>query len=392
MKMPSLAGSVLVCMLLFAPNAIARTIYVGPAEHVKTIAEAAALAKDDDIVEIAPGQYDGDVAVWTQRRLTIRGVGQRPVLNAAGRHAEGKAIWVIRDGDFKISNIEFRGARVSDHNGAGIRFEKGKLSVVRCAFLDNQMGILTGNSEDSELKIEGSIFAQAPRQEIGLPHLLYVGRIASLRVLGSRFHGGQRGHLLKSRARISDIRYSLLVDGPGGAASYEADFPNGGDVTLVGNVLAQSSTAENRTVVAYGAEGHVWPTDRLRMVHNTLYSEGPRLAWFLHVFNEQFDAAPQVMTRNNLLVGIGPFTTNVEGQHQGNYFAPAMVLGDPATLDFTLARNSWLRGIEGSIEPGPEDLLPRFEQAVPGVVSAIQNHTIRVPGAIQAFTVKKHPD
>jgi len=84
-----------------------------------------------------------------------------------------------------------------------------------------------------------------------LPHLLYAGRIARLSVEGSRFHDGYFGHFLKSRARASDIRYNWLVDGEGGSASYEADFPNGGNVTLVGNVLGQSKTTENLTMLAY---------------------------------------------------------------------------------------------------------------------------------------------
>ena len=38
-------------------------------EPIKTVAEAARLAKDDDLVLIAPGNYVGDVAVWTQSPL-----------------------------------------------------------------------------------------------------------------------------------------------------------------------------------------------------------------------------------------------------------------------------------------------------------------------------------
>ena len=215
------AGRALIALVVLgACVASAATIRVGPAERVHTIAQAAALAQDDDVVEIAPGDYLGDVTVWTQKRLTIRGVGQRPVLRAAGKIAEGKAIWVIRNGDFSISNIEFRDARVDDGNGAGIRFERGELSIVRCGFFNNQVGLMTSNFADAELSIADSIFAEAPRQKSPLPHLVYVGQISVLRVTGSRFHSGYFGHLLKSRARLSDLRYNLLVDGAAGRASY----------------------------------------------------------------------------------------------------------------------------------------------------------------------------
>ena len=83
---------------------------------------------------------------------------------ADGISAEGKAIWVIRNGDFLIDNIEFRGARVAEGNGAGIRFEGGKLQIRNCVFLDNQNGILTSNNGSAELIIEASLFADAPNQ------------------------------------------------------------------------------------------------------------------------------------------------------------------------------------------------------------------------------------
>lgn len=372
-----------------AITAAARVIQVGPSEQIKTIAEAAKLAQDDDVVEIAPGEYLGDVAIWLQKRLIIRGVGQRPVLNAAGKNAEGKATWVIRNGEFKISNIEFRGARAADGNGAGIRFEKGKLNVAHCAFFDNQNGLLTANFEDAELTIQNSIFAQAPKQQKPLAHLLYVGRIKTLRVVNSRFHGGYFGHLLKSRARVSDIRYNLLVDGVGGSASYEAEFPNGGDVTLVGNVMGQSSHTENPTLLAYGAEGNTWPENKLKIVHNTFYSEGFQPAWFLHVFAEKFATAPEIVTRNNLLAGVGVFSTNVAGQHHGNFAALPTVFGDPDVMDFTLTANSWLRGWVEPLTPDPEGLQPKFEHLMPGRVSAIQAPAKWAPGAIQASTFEK---
>ena len=84
-----------------------------------------ASAKDGDTIDILPGEYHADVAVWLQKRLTIRGVGETPVLKADGRSAEGKAIWVLRNGEFVIENIAFEGARVDDRNGAGVRFERG---------------------------------------------------------------------------------------------------------------------------------------------------------------------------------------------------------------------------------------------------------------------------
>jgi len=161
-------------LLLWPAFLLAATIRVGPGEAVERVADAARIAQDGDVVVIAAGEYRGDVAAWSQKRLTIRGEGERPVLLADGPSAEGKAIWVIRDDDFLIENIEFRGTRVRSGNGAGVRFERGRLEIRNCRFIDNQNGLLTANVEHAELVIRNSVFAAAPRASESLPHLLYV--------------------------------------------------------------------------------------------------------------------------------------------------------------------------------------------------------------------------
>ncbi len=106
-----------------------RTIQVGPGSDIRTLAEAARLARDGDTVEVMSADYRADVAVWTQRDLVIRGVGARPRLIADGASAESKAIFVVRGDGVRIENLAFLGARVRDRNGAGIRLEKGSLTL-----------------------------------------------------------------------------------------------------------------------------------------------------------------------------------------------------------------------------------------------------------------------
>jgi hypothetical protein len=110
-----------------------------------------------------------------------------------------------------------------------------------------------------------------------------VGHIAKLSVTGSRFSGGRDGHLLKSRAQVSEIRNSRFVDGPGGQAAYELEFPNGGRVTVVGNVIGQSAGTSNPTVVSFGAEGYDERPLALVFTDNTVINEAPRPAVFLRV-------------------------------------------------------------------------------------------------------------
>lgn len=287
--------------------AVAATLRVGPGETYARVADAARAARDGDTVEIAAGEYRRDVAVWTQKRLTIRGLGSGAVLIADGADAEGKAIWVIRNGDFAVENVEFRGARVPDLNGAGIRFEGGRLRVRNSRFFDNEMGILTGNDETSQIVVEGSEFAAPARQRCGgdsIPHLLYVGRIARAEIVGSHFHDGWCGHLLKSRAAETVVRDNRLDDGDKGEASYELEFPNGGVARVVGNTIAQSPLTQNPILIRYGAEGAHWRRNSLLLERNTLIDRRPRGGVFLAL---SILAPKDVVARDNKLVGNGSF-------------------------------------------------------------------------------------
>jgi len=360
-----------------------RTIVVGEREAVRSISEAARLARDGDTIEIRAGEYRRQAVVWTQDRLTIRGVGRRPVLIADGDSAEGKALWVVRSAQMTIDNLEFRGARVAAGNGAGIRFESGHLKVVRCAFFDNEMGILTSNAADAVLEVENSEFGAAPRHAGALHHLLYAGTIARLRVSGSRFQQGYLGHLIKSRARESSILYNLLVDGVGGSASYELEFPNGGIAWVIGNIIGQSATTDNPVVVSYGAEGERWPDNALYLAHNTLVDDTPG-GRFLQVWSERLPAATEVWAINNLLVGRGIFVPQGPGRHDGNHVVATGTLAVADDLPFALPQASPLRGRAQT--PGfvrGQSLTPTAEFRLPAKTLPLLPGKPLSPGALQ---------
>ena len=313
------AAAALAGLCLATSAAGAATLSLKPGQNLRALLTQAA---DGDVVEIPAGEYRGEVGVIGQQRLTLRGVGGRPVLNAAGNSAERKAILVVRGGDVRIENLEFRGARVDDQNGAGIRFESGRLLVLRCAFVDNENGVLTANAPDAELRVEDSDFSHAP-SNTPLPHLLYAGAIGRLTVIGSRFSGGREGHLLKSRARFSEIRNNRLVDGLGGRAAYELEFPNGGQVSVVGNVIGQSAGTSNPTIVSFGAEGYGDRAQSLTFSDNTVINEAPRPATFLYL-----RPAAQPFERrllNNRFFGLGEMGA-ADAAH-GNTLAPLSALG-----------------------------------------------------------------
>jgi hypothetical protein len=281
-----------------ASESAPRTLQVGPSRPFRRIADAAKAAHDGDTIEVDAGEYLGDVAVWTQRRITIRGVGGRPSLVAAGMAAEAKAIWVVRTDDMVVENFEFRDTKVFDRNGAGIRHERGKLVVRNCAFRKNEIGLLTSNDDSAELMIENTEFEH---NGDGHTHNLYVGSIARLTVTGSWFHRGMVGHLLKSRARENRIEYNRLTDEFDGNSSYELEFPNGGLAFVIGNLIQQSNATENPIVIAYGREGYKAPVNELYLSHNTVMNDRASGGVFVHV---EPGAAVATLS-NNIFIGPG---------------------------------------------------------------------------------------
>ncbi len=368
------------------PAPHAAVIRVGPARDVKTVAEAARQARNGDTVEVDAGEYRRDVAVWTQDDLTIRAVGGRVRLVAAGGSAEAKAIWVVRGGRISVEGFDFEGTRVPSRNGAGIRFESGQLTVRNCRFFGNEMGLLTGNDETAELLVEHSEFADNKRLD-GHNHQLYAGTIARLTVRGSYFHQGHLGHLLKSRAAVSDIRYSRFSDETGGTTSYELEFPNGGQVVLLGNIVQQSSTSENGVIVSFGAEGYAGGRHAIVLAHNTLVDNRPSEGVFLRVMQGEgkFGAAVAIKAVNNLLVGNpGTLDGAGQGEYRNNFNVDWDSFVRASREDYRLLPASHAYG--KAVDPGEFDgiaLQPTHEYRHPRSLTAL-SAPVRHPGALQA--------
>lgn len=323
------------------PPANGRTLRVRPNDPLLSLAATARAARDGDTIEVEPGNYAGDVAAWPQNDLTIRGIGSRPVLIADGKSAEGKAIFVLKGQRVRIENLEFRGARVRDRNGAGIRLENGPLSVSACAFVDNENGILTGNDPKIALSIDTSAFLDNGDGQ-GYAHNIYVGSVASLTVEGCWFGRARVGHLLKSRAESNVIRYCRLT-GEDSTSSYEVDLPSGGRATLVGNVIQQGAASENQTIVSYGAEGYHWSENSLTLAFNTLVNDRTKGG----VFVRAAKGAARVVMLNNLLGGAGSMMIEAPLDSRGNREAGRRDFADPGAFDYRLRSASPLVGQAG---------------------------------------------
>jgi len=327
--------------VVLAPQTSGRVLRVEPGDPLLSLAATARAARDGDTIEVAAGDYRGDVAAWPQSDLLIRGAGGRPRLIADGRSAEDKAIFVIKGQRVRVEGLEFRGVRVRDRNGAGIRQESGPLTVHDCVFADNENGILSGNIPTMELAISNSIFLDNGN-DAGSAHNLYAGAMERLHVEGCWFGRSRVGHLLKSRARVNVVRYSRLA-GENGTGSYELEFAEGGEAIVLGNLIQQGPASENQTVVSYGVEGYRWPNNTLTMAFNTIVNDRIKGGTFVRVSK----GAAHVTLAHNLLVGRGSLAIDAPLTSIDNVEAMRRDFANADDLDYRLRAASKLVGRAG---------------------------------------------
>lgn len=369
------------CTTAVGAGTVRRTIRVGPDDGPQGLSKAARIASDGDIVEVAPGDYRRDTAIWTQRDLVIRGVGVQPRLIADGASAEGKAIFVVRGDRIRIENLAFIGAKVRDRNGAGIRLEKGRLELSGCHFEENENGLLAGNDERAELSIDRCSFIANGAGD-GKSHNLYVGAIGKLDVSSSYFARARVGHLFKSRARENRLVYCRLT-GEDGTSSYELEFPNGGVVEVLGCLIQQGPKSENATIISYGAEGYRWSRNELQMAFNTIVNDRSEGGTFVHVAPGKVKGG----LVDNLLVGNGALDVKTDTVLIRNSVGIHSDFADALGMEFHLRKSSRLVGAAGTVgQLPPGRSYPEREYAHPAnsrELPAFAALTPLSPGAFQ---------
>ncbi len=264
-------------MFFMAPvSAMAKIWLVGPDFQLKSPSAAIRRAMDGDTIKIMAGLYENDYAVISQNNITLIGMNGFAQMKSSGPVRGGKAIWTINGENVKIQNIEFSGARVPDKNGAGIRLQKGSLTVDNCYFHGNEMGLMTSNNPAVNLYIYNSEFSNNTQDYAvtgKLSHNIYVGNIALFVMENSISRGAQYGHAVKSRAQNNVIKNNRIFDERAISASYLIDLPNGGKAYIENNYLFKNKGAQNNAFISYGAEGMKHNENSLTIQLNTAINE-----------------------------------------------------------------------------------------------------------------------
>jgi hypothetical protein len=304
--------------------ASAATLSVGPGKTYAKPCAAIAAAKDGDVIEITGNTtYSGDVCYITRNNLTIRGVNGRPKIDAAGKNAGGKGIWVVGGNNLTVDNVEMYGANVPDANGAAFRLEAAGFTLRNSFLHDNQNGILANANLNSDVLIEYTEFGHNGAGD-GQSHNLYIGHVKSLTFRYNFSHDANIGHNLKSRADTNMIaynRFSSLNAGETGSTaagrpSYEIDLPNAGTSYIIGNIIQQPASNSNPAMVAYGEEGATNAGSDLYVVNNTLLNDYASGGTFLFVSGK---VPTPALVQNNIFGGIGTFSTQTSTIDKTNF-------------------------------------------------------------------------
>ena len=247
------------------------TLEVGPTKTYKTPSAAAAVAKNGDHIKIEPGEYF-DCAVWNADNLVIEGTGPGVVIT--DKTCMGKGLFVIEGNNTTVRNLTLTRARVPDMNGAGIRLDKGSLTVDTVKFIDNQNGIF-GGAPGTTVTIRNSDFDRNGICAGACAHGIYLENVDFVRVENSRFSNTRQAHSIKSRAKRTEVIGCTVTDGPDGTSSYLIEAPNGGALIVRDNTLEKGPKSENHTAaIAIGAEGVSNPTPEITITNNIFRNDG----------------------------------------------------------------------------------------------------------------------
>lgn len=229
-----------------------------------------AIGQGSGTIIIAPGTYR-DCAV--QQRGRVRFVAATPgSVVFRGGICEDKATLVLRGRSAEVQGITFENLRVPDGNGAGIRIEKGDLSVTESLFRNSENGILSANDPTGTIRIDRSTFSRLGRCDRGLScaHSIYIGEYGALSIQRSRFERGSGGHYVKSRAPRIELTDSSFDDTAGRATNYMVDLSGGATGTIAGNTFVQGEDKENYSaMIMVAAEGVENSSDGLVITGNS---------------------------------------------------------------------------------------------------------------------------
>lgn len=314
--------------MLGARNPRTTRLYEGSGGPAQAIAEAAA----GDEILVLPGRYLS-TALGIEKSLVIKSSvpGSRAIFDANG----GNFACIYAGGNgsrITLEDIGLTGNLIEWGNFAGVWTTGGAyvLTLRRCEVWGCCNGILVGDHRDADIILEGNYFHDNGDYN-GRTHNVYVSGARSLTAQGNWVRNTRNrvpgspdnwriswGHLIKSRARLTTLMANRLTM-ENGEANRCVDLPNGGEVTLRGNML-EYRTTQNQSAgqfISYGVEEAVNPmkhtVHKLVMERNTFVNRGGPFADVIWVRTDAGGIPAPSLYRVRDNVFAGPHMPSVKG-------------------------------------------------------------------------------
>ena len=302
------------------------------------------MVDDGTVVEIEAGLYLGDVAVWRQNGLILRGIGGEAHVKAGQDLALGRALWVIAGDNTVIENLQFSGARGRADPAVAILVTGRGFSLRNTTFRFNDIALQIGDGPDSEVLVERSLFEWNGRWSDGIR----IGRIRRLTMRYNDVLGADRGSNISSQASINDIRYNRIMDGPLGGSAALLEATGAGILRLVGNVLHKGPNASGRTALDFGRTGEAGGVAHI--VNNTFVAERAGTVFVRNRGTKQARIVNNIFAGSSeALKGPGDLVANVTDVELSDFV-------DAGHGDYRLKGGA--RAIDAGIDPGSADGVP----------------------------------
>lgn len=261
---------------LLSSAASAAILSVGPGKTYTTVAAAVAASHDGDVIQVQSGTYTNDI-VAINTSISLVAVGGRVSMVATVAVPNQKGIILAGSASasptITIDGFDFSGATTPNGNNAGgVIYQGGNLTLTNDSFHDNQDGFRGAPTSSGSVLVDHCEFFNNGIND-GLTHDVYIGVMPSFTIQNSYVHDAIGGHLIKSRALNTTVTNNRLFDNAG-STSYEIDVPQGGNLTVMGNIIQQGTASSNPNIIAYGEESVTQnPGTTINVSNNTFVND-----------------------------------------------------------------------------------------------------------------------
>jgi hypothetical protein len=286
------------------------TLTVGSGEEFSTLSAAVAASHDGDTIMVNAGTYTNDFPEPITDNITIEGIGglatfvatvpppnEQGILEIGQPGATGPTV--------TLDHLELSGAAIVESlggNAAGVRYKSGNLTIENSYIHNDQDGLLSDADTTGIITITNSEFADNGTSN-GRTHNIYIGEIGTFDISDSYVTAANVGNEIQSRAFVNNITDNRIVDGPTATASYSINLLDGGVDNVTGNQIEQGPHTQNPAIIAFGADGSVYPGSSLTVSDNTILNDDPASdAVGLH----NFISSPTPNFSDNSVFGLTP--------------------------------------------------------------------------------------